>query len=165
MGQISINRSNPFNPAEFIGAGWTIWRGPADGNGLQGEEEQDARSLALTEVDLGGVILDAALSAGENSTSGEERLRRLAVASGVKMDAKIFQTLWENKKMIPERMKEKTNGNITFVFADGTILRSPSGIRYSLYFCWDADYREWFWDSYWLADDRDVHDPSALLAS
>lgn len=46
-----IDRSIPFNPAKFIGAGWTIWRGPADGDGLSGEEDHDERSLAIMEID------------------------------------------------------------------------------------------------------------------
>jgi len=163
--KLPINRSKPFNPAEFIGQGWSIWRGPADGGGLEGEEEQDARSLAIIEVDLNKVILDAALNAGENSITGEERLRRLKERNAVRMDAAIFQALWNNKHMIPERLKEKTNGNTTYVFVDGTTLRGPGGDRYSLYFCWDAGLRGWFWDFYWQGYDRDVDNPSALLAS
>lgn len=36
-----IDRAKPFNSAEFIGSDWNVWRGPKDGNGLEGEEEQD----------------------------------------------------------------------------------------------------------------------------
>jgi hypothetical protein len=58
MTVISIDRSRQFNPAMFIGEGWAIWRGLPDGNGLEGDEAQDSRSLALTKVDIGMVRLE-----------------------------------------------------------------------------------------------------------
>src|SRR3989344_2479392 len=113
---IKIDRSKPFNPAEFIGKGWSVWRGTADGDGLSGEEEQDAQSLALSEIDLSQILLEAHLKKGESYTSGEERLRRLKTAQRAKLDAGVFQTFWENRMILPERFKEKTNGDTTFIF-------------------------------------------------
>jgi hypothetical protein len=162
---LPIPRTQPFNPAEFIGKGWTIWRGPADGNGLEGEEEQDKRSLALTEIDVNSITLDATLNTGEKYITGKERLHRLMAKNAVRMDAGIFQTLWNDKHMIPERLKEKTNGNTTYIFVDGTTLRSPSGYRYSLYFCWDGGGRGWCWYCYWQGFRRNADNPSVLLAS
>ena len=51
-----IDRTQPFNPSTFIREGWSIWKGPIDGNGLKGEEAQDERSLALSEVDRKSVV-------------------------------------------------------------------------------------------------------------
>jgi len=51
-----IDRSKPFNPANFIGEGWTI-------------EEEDERSLALTEVDLTSTRLEHMLKQGERRGS------------------------------------------------------------------------------------------------
>ncbi len=160
---LKIDRSKPFNPAEFIGVGWTIWRGPKDGNGLEGEEEQDARSLALTEIDLSLILLDTCLKQGESSTIGEERIKRLNATNRIKLDAKAFQTLWENRNILPERFKQKTGGSTTYIFCDGTSLRSPDGDRYALCFCCSGG--EWRWDCGWLGDSRSVGDPSAVLAS
>jgi hypothetical protein len=162
---LPIDRTKPFNPAEFISQGWTIWRGPKDGNGLEGEEEQDARSLALTELDLDRILLEAHLKNGETSTTGEERIKRLNAANRIKLDAKAFQTLWESRHELPERFKQKTNGNTTFIFCDGTVLRSPDGHRFTLYFCWNAVNRKWNWYYLWLGSDRGVNNPSACLAS
>jgi len=67
---IQINRSKPFNPAEFIGAGWSVWRGPANGNGLEGEEERDPRSAMLTELDIGQVQLVTCLKQNEKVLIG-----------------------------------------------------------------------------------------------
>src|SRR3989344_4756087 len=41
----------PFSPAEFIGKEWTVWKGPADGNGLGGEEDRDTREDTLSAID------------------------------------------------------------------------------------------------------------------
>lgn len=162
---LPIDRTNPFNPAEFIGKGWSIWRGPANGNGLEGEEEQDARSLALAELDLSKVLLEAHLKEGEAVTTGEERIKRLNAINRIKLDAIAFKTLWENRGKLPERFKQKTNGKTTFIFCDGTTLRGPGGSRYTLYFYWRADNLEWGWRYSWLGRDRSVINPSACLAS
>ena len=74
---ITVDRKKPFNPAEFIGKGWSFWRGPADGYGLQGELEQDERSLALTTLDTGKIILKTSLEGEKSWITGEENLKRL----------------------------------------------------------------------------------------
>ena len=147
---IPIDRSTAFNPAEFIGKGWTI-------------EEQDERSLALTEVDLTVIRFETMLKDGETRINGEEKLRRLKKAGHIRLDAKVFQTLWENQHLIPERWKEKTNNNTTYIFFDGSVLRSPDGDRGVLCLCWDGV--GWDWDYDWLGIDWDTDYPSAVLAS
>jgi len=147
---ITIDRSKPFNPAEFISKGWTI-------------DEEDEHSLVLTQVNLADVRLEHMLKKDESRIKGEERLRRLKSTDYVRLDAKIFQTLWENQALIPEIWKQRTDGNTTFIFFDGSILRSPDGNRYVLYLCWNDD--RWLWRCRWLERDWAVHDPSAVLAS
>lgn len=160
---IKIDRTKSFNPTEFISSGWSIWRGPKDGKGLSGEEEQDERALDLTEVDISKIRLETMLKSGEVSVGGEERLERLKKAGHIRLDVKIFQILWENQSLIPEEWKEKTNGNTTFIFFDGTILRGPVGDRGVLCLCWSGG--EWDWDGDWLGDGFGADDPSAVLAS
>lgn len=160
---ISINRSTPFNPAEFIGAGWTIWRGPADGDGFSGGEEQDTRSLALTEIDLSAISLKTMIKQGESVVNGEEKLKRLKASGVTRLDAGAFKALWDNRELLPARFKEKTGNNTTFVYCDGTVLRSPDGYRYVLYFCFDDG--AWLWRCRWLVGVWYVGHPSAVLAS
>lgn len=145
-----IDRTKSFNPAEFIGNGWTI-------------EEQDERSLALAEVDIAAIRFETMFNDGETRITGEEKLKRLKSAGYVRLDAKVFQTFWENQYLIPERFKEKTNGNTTFVFFDGSVFRSPYGSRSVLFLFW-IDSR-WNWRYAWLADDLNANNPSAVLAS
>lgn len=149
---VIIDRAQPFDPVKFLGHGWTI-------------EEQDERSLTLTQVDLAKVQLEHMLKKGENCIKGEEKLKRLKSANHIRLDAKIFQTLWENQALILEAWREKMNGDITttYIFFDGTVLRSPSGDRYVLDLCWHVG--QWRWGYYWLGDDWDIGSPSAVLAS
>lgn len=142
---LTINRSKPFDPAKFIGKGWTI-------------EEQDERSLALTQVTLADITLQTTLKESDNGrVQGEEKLRRLKAESLIRLDAGIFQALWENKSLIPESWKIKNA-----VYFDGTVLRNPNGYRYVLYLYWDGD--RWRWHCNWLDNDWGAGYPSAVLA-
>ena len=161
---IPIDRSKPFNPAEFIGKGWSIWRGPADGNGLEGEEERDSRSATLTELNLDKVQLVTRFKRGESVTTGEERIKCLRTDGRVRLDENAFQTFWENREQLPARFKERVNGNIQFIFFDGVVLRSPRGVRYTLCLYFNSG-GSWFWGCGWLDSDRYAGSPSAMLAS
>lgn len=141
---LPINRSTPFNSEKFIGKGWKI-------------KEEDTTSLALNELDLTKVSLETMLRPDESSVKGEERLRRLKESNFIRLDAKIFQTLWENKATIPESWKEWV------VFFDGTILRDSFGDR-----CILSLYRyngKWYWSCYRLNGDFSFVGPSAVLTS
>jgi hypothetical protein len=147
---ILINRSTPFNPTKFIGTGWTI-------------EEQDERSIALTEVDLTAIRFESMLKEGETLVNGEDKLTRLKDAGHIRLDAKILETLWDNQHLIPAKWKEQTNGNTTFIFFDGTVFRSPRGRRYVLCLYWFGG--QWGWDYDRLGLGWLVVSPSAVLAS
>lgn len=159
---ISIDRTTPFNPAKFIGADWSIWKGPAEGNGLEGEEEQDARSLAITTLDVTRLRLETTLKGEETSIVGEEKLKRLQKMTDIRLDIGIFQTFWKNQHLIPERFKAKTNGNTTYIFCDGTVLRSPYGDRFVLCFHWCDGTRRWSWHCRWLDSHFSADSPSAV---
>ncbi len=149
---ITIDRSTPFNP-EFVGQRWKI----------DTDEQEDTRSLGLTQLDLTAIRFKTMLKDGESFIDGEEKIKRLKTSKNIRLDVKIFQTLWENKHLIPERWKEKTNGNTTYIYFDGTILLNPDGDRYVLCLCWDGG--EWDWDYIWLDNAWFANDPSAVLES
>lgn len=161
---LPIDRSKPFNPAEFIGADWSIWRGPADGDGLTGEEERDHRSATLTHLDLNKIQLATYLKWSKKVTISEERLKRLKADGRIRLDENAFKAFWENQALIPARFKERVNGDIQFIFFDGVVLRSSDGLRCTLYLYFSRN-GSWRWCCSWLGNDRDVHDPSAVLAS
>lgn len=147
--KIGIGRDKPFDPAEFFSEGWKII-------------EQDVGSLVLTEIDLVNVTFETCLKPGENSIKGEERIRRLKKMGRVRLDAKIFQTLWKNPGFIPGSWKEEINNEPHFIFFDGTILQPKGGSgRVVLCQCW-AD-GEWHKYPSWLSENSLVNNSSAVL--
>lgn len=148
---VAINR-NRFNPKKFIGDGWSILN-----------DETDARSIALTELDLTKVQHLTMLKDGETYVKGEEKLKRLKASGLVRLDADIFLTLWENQHLIPESWKEKVNGNTRYIYFDGTVLRRSDGHRYVLSLYWNDG--RWSWLVRWLDNDWYGSHPSAVLAS
>ena len=148
---INIDRSIPFDPKTFIDDGWSI-------------EEQDERSIALTEINLTEVMFDSTLKKGEKIIKGEDKLKRLKKKTNrIRLDAGIFKTLWENQILIPLKWKEQTKGKTTFIFFNGTVLRNSHGSRFVLCLYWSDG--EWDWHYDWLESDWDANDPSAVLES
>jgi len=146
---INIDRSIPFDSKKIFGNGWSI-------------EEQDERAIALTEISLNEVMFDSTLKKREKSIIGEDKLKRLKKKTNrIRLDAGIFKTLWENQILIPEKWKEKINGNTTFIFFDGTILRYSNGDRYVLYLYWLDG--EWRWGCDCLNHVWSADRPSAVL--
>lgn len=159
---LAINRAKPFNPAAFIASGWSIWRGAVDSDGLKGEEQQDARSLALTEVDFSKARLETCLVAGEEVVTGEKRLARLLEKDVIRADANIGVALLNEQGKATLEWLHQTYG-VTRFELPGTILRSSRGYRDFLCLSRVGGGR-WSWDGRWLGSDRDAGDPALVLA-
>ncbi len=143
---ICIDRTTPFDPSAFMGKGWSI-------------EEQDERSLRITELDLNKVTFETMLRSGEVSIQSEEKIRRLKEVGHIRLDAKVLQTLWEEESLIPENWKT-SDGGILF---GGTILRNSDGDRCVLCLRWNGRVWDWFYS--WLDVDWYAEDLSVCLAS
>ena len=126
---IRINRDTLFDPVQFMCH-----------RGLE-IEERDERSVMLEEIDTSTIALESMLQ-GETAIRGEEHLKRLKQAGHILLDAKVFQTLWENQHLIPEDWQGITN-DPKHIFFDGTILRNEYG-RYVISMYWDVD-QKWSW--------------------
>ena len=125
-----------FNPTEFIGEGWTIWKGPADGDGLTGEEDVDPRSLSIVVADPSKFLFESCLWAREKQIVGEERLRRLkALLSFVRFGGNVFLGLLldygENVENSALEWLYQNRG-ITKMDFLGLVLRDPKGNRCAL---------------------------------
>lgn len=155
-----------FNPAKFIGAGWAIWKGAADGAGLEGEEFQDVRALAMTELDAAKMQFAICLKADESSINGEEKLKRLLALGKPLLSAKQFLALWQDYQKNKERsvleglFKEQ---GIAYLDFFGTILRSPNCSRCVLYL--GRRHGQWRWNYFWLDSGWSADRASAVLAS
>lgn len=126
-------------------------------------DEEDPRSLSITDLDLRSVCLETMLGGGEREIVGEEKLNRLKEAGYIRLDAKVLSALWKDKSRIPESWKrESGNGSRTIVFFDGTVFRNPqSGIRFVYGLLWVGE--EWLLPCLWLGDKFRDSNPSAVL--
>lgn len=152
---LQIDRSKPFDLVvvfnkgfrECFHQGWSI-------------AEEDERSLALTEVDLSKVSFEMMLKTNEKLIGGEERLNRLKNAGYIRLDAQVFQVLWQNQGLIPESWK--IDGGIFF---DGTVVCDFYGDRYVLCLSWDDVEDKWCWHYFWLGEDWHTERLSACLTN
>ena len=126
-------------------------------------EEQEQRSLALTEIDFSKVRFVSGLKTGENYITGKQKLGRLKKAGAIRLDAKVGQALYEEKGQPTLRFIHE-HFNISWFELAGTVLRSPHGDRYFLYLYRNDD-GSWGWDYYWLDSDRGAGDVSPVVAS
>lgn len=163
---LPIDRIHPFNPATFIGQGWSVWKGLANGDGLTGGEEQDGRSLGITELDASKLTKEGnfltGLEGNESVVTGEKKLARLMVKA-IQADAKIAEALYKEDGQKTLRFLHDTLG-VTWMEFLGTVLRSPTCLRCALYLCRD-DGGGWGWHHVWLGHVRGSGPPALGFAS
>ena len=157
-----IDRSKPFDPVRFLGQGSRIWRGPIDGGGLEGDEDQDPRSLGLTEIDFSKVGFGHFLKEGETRITGEEKLDRMKADPRIRLDAGVGQALLDEKGQVTLRFLYDTHGISWMEFA--TALRSSGGRRYFLCLYRRRGGGSWCWGCGWLVLGRYRANVSPLLA-
>ncbi|MBI5421137.1 MAG: hypothetical protein HZA35_02380 [Parcubacteria group bacterium] len=159
---LTIDRSQPFNSEPFFDNWWSFWKGPIDGNGLEGDEEQDQRSLTITELDLNKIRLVTMFN-GKTRMSGEESLVLLKASGVIRLDAKVFKTLLENQSHIPKEWWKKTNGLTTSIFFDGTVFRGSRGTCWTLCLCLSGGECGWGYGG--IGYSRSVDDLSAVYVN
>ncbi len=156
--------TKPFDPASFLSKDWAIWRGPADGDGLSGEEDIDPRGLALTEIDVSKLRFETNLKKGEKSIKGEEKLRRQKeIANLIRLGGNTFLGLLEDYRANKENSILEwiyRTYKITFLDFMGQVLRYPYGYRYVLYL-YRNDGGKWNWSYSWLDYGWNDDNPSA----
>lgn len=168
---LELALTKAFDPAVFIRKDWKVWRGPADGNGLEGEEDRDVREDSLELVDFERLILETNLQGKETLVHGEEKLRRLKAGENIRLGGKTFLALWEDyqarkaegkpEESVLERLRKSKK--ITCIYFFGLVVRSPGGGRRVLYLYFGGG--EWDWDHSWLGYRWSANGPSASLAS
>ena len=158
-----------FNPSEFIGSDWKIWKGPADGDGLEGDKDCVPEPDV---VDFEQIVMETHLQGKETSVHGEEKMRRARASQNKQLAGKAFLALWNNwlacknagkpEDSILERLRKSGKiGNVIYFF--GLALRSPVGSRLvlCLYFYGEG----WNWSCHWLDGHWGAGSPSVALAS
>ncbi|MDP3935018.1 MAG: hypothetical protein Q8Q46_02290 [Candidatus Giovannonibacteria bacterium] len=155
-----IIQALPFNPAGFRGDGWSIWRGPADGWGWEGKEEQDARSLELKEIDVTKILFETCLQKGEDSIKGEWKLKRLKSANRILLDARFARSFYNEPDQRTLKWLRIDKG-IKWFDLPGTVLRSQFEDR--CVFCFCVINGVWRLHCHWLENRYDNETMSAVL--
>mgnify|MGYP001565609522 FL=1 len=75
--------------------GFTIWRGPEGGRGLEGDKDVDKRSYAITHLDVHQIAFEHFLREDESSIERREKLCRIEDDRRIGYDAQIGFTLLE----------------------------------------------------------------------
>ena len=166
--KLSLDKA--MNPSEFIGGDWKFWRGPADGDGLNGDEDY---VLEPDVVDFEQVVLETHLKDKETSIRGEEKMKRARASKNRQPGDKAFLALWNDwlakkaegklEDSILERLHRSGKiGNVIYFF--GRTLRNPDGYRCVLYL-YRLDNGRWYWYYCWLGRHWSADVPSVSLAS
>ncbi len=147
--------TKPFDPAQFIGKGWSLIT-----------EEHGVRNDALTEVDFSKASYETCLKDGESSIKGEEKLKRMKENANIRLGATAFMGLWEDyqahkENSILERFYREQK--ITYLDFFGDILLAPDGHRGVL--CLYRLDGGWYWGYRWLERGWSAGFRSASLAS
>jgi len=145
-----IDRTEPFDRVKYLGKEWVI-------------DEQDERSLALSQIDVSKIDLQTMLNGKEEHLDGEKSLGRLKEISHICLDAKVGQILYENQDMIPTSWKQKIAGRTIRIYFSGTIFRNSHGLRSILCLFWKG--QRWHLYHDWLDYDHTIIDRFAVLAS
>ncbi|MEK7080279.1 MAG: hypothetical protein AAB925_00400 [Patescibacteria group bacterium] len=154
----------PFDPQKFFNKDWMFWKGPKDGDGLNGEEERDRASMALTEVDFEKTDFLTCLKEGETSITGEEKLVRLRKLNRTLYGANVFIGLWQDYQQNKDQgLLEKLYQQKGVMYVDffGDILRGPRGDRCVLCLYRGGD-GSWDWRCSWLNDVWNGHGFTAV---
>lgn len=121
---LRIDRSEPLDPEEVLGPGWTF-------------EDEDQKALKLTEVNVSKISLETTLKSGERNLNGEERLRRLKASGKIRLDLAVLIAFAMQPNHIPVEWKTLTNGGRAGIFFDGTVCKAPDGRRITFCLFWD----------------------------
>ena len=120
-GVIAIDRTTPFEPMTFLVDNSYLSKELAKSLNFSLVVE-DEKSLSLTEVDLSKVTFESGFNDGETRISDDKRIERLLAQGKTLLDMKVFQTLWENKHLIPKAWEDFDGGDGGSIDFYGTVL-------------------------------------------
>lgn len=167
---LALALDKALGPSSFIGEKWTFWKGPADGDGTQGDEDYVSEPDT---VDFAQLVCETHLQGKETTIDGEEKVRRTRTGANRQLGDKTFLALWNNWLACQTAGKPEDSileclwrsGKIkSIIYFFGRILRDPSGYRYVL-FLYRSGGGLWHWDYNWLGNHWNAGSPSIALAS
>lgn len=123
MPHITIDHACPFfhtglsQPPDLLVA----WKGPCDQDGLVGEEQQDARSLALTGINTDEIRFVRMLENGEEWAGTKDRFERLVRTTLIRLDPIVGVALMYEPGRVT--LRRAFDDGIKTLFFPGIILR------------------------------------------
>ncbi|MEK7562450.1 MAG: hypothetical protein AAB509_02105 [Patescibacteria group bacterium] len=167
--RLALNKA--LDLSSFIGGDWKFWRGPADGTGLEGDEDY---IFEPDVIDFKQVVLETHLQEKETSIHGEEKMKRARGESkNHQLGDKTFLALWNDwlakkaegkpEDSILERLRRSGKIGAVIYFFGRTLWR-PGDLRYVL--CLSrGGCDQWSWFYGWLGSSWYADSPSVALAS
>ncbi len=119
---ININREATDTKQFFHNSGWTIWKGSISGDGLEGEDLQDSKSLNVSILDANRLIVWPSKSMSE--TCSERVATTWDGMRLVRPDWSVFVTLSRNRHLIDRFFADERFRYLVF---GGAIVRDPKG--------------------------------------
>lgn len=159
---LKIDRTQLFEPAECVGHGFTVWRGDANGDGLGGAREEDARSVQFSEINPSQIMTLTGILDTETRITCEERRRRL-LHQAILLDGQVAKALLSELQQFTLNWLYSSFG-VTRVELLGTTLRSVSGIRHSLQLCRQRATGFWIPNTSRMSETRDKAVPTLCVA-
>ncbi|MEI6863789.1 MAG: hypothetical protein WCK46_00240 [Candidatus Adlerbacteria bacterium] len=148
----TVDRTKLPTVTDLLGDEWTVWKGPKEGEGLEGEEDQDARATAVNAFDFSRMKFVHGFKDGEDSIDGEQKLERLKVLPDVRPDFAFGIGLFLEQGQTTLRWLYDNHG-ITWFEIPGTVMCHDGGYRYFLILSREGS-GAWHWDYRWLKHER-----------
>jgi hypothetical protein len=121
-----------FNPVHLFGPGHSIWFGPAEGDGLEGNPDQDDRVPILKKVKWQEAVFVNYHLIDERVVNGEEMLCRAKSSGQIRLGADVCMELLSDfirrrqHSMLEHLCRTQ---DLDFVVFLGTVIRDPEGKR------------------------------------
>ena len=150
----NIVKAAEFDPAKFIGPGWSIKKG-----------NTMVSSLSLVEVDPSKIILKSYIKPGEFYIKYEERKERCRPLD-IHLGLNFFLALWRHRRKLPESWQQKTKIKKgifvdTTIYFTGQTLLDPFGREAVMGLCYRFGSWDFDWD--WLHHPWVKADVSAVV--
>ena len=127
--QIDRSDSAQFSPVAFVGDEFTL-------------PNEQPEALAIKQISISAIECTEMVDG-----TYDNAYRRFTYEKKIGLDAKILETFWKHKDLIPEAWKKTVDGQPMKIFFMGSTLMNSAGDKCLLYVYW---HNGWYWDFEWF---------------
>lgn len=123
-----IDSRGVFKPEVFLGEDYSVWRGLADGDGINGKYDRDGRNVFFHAIAFSEICLVGEFNGKSIAASGEEKLAYLRNQKEITLGRGAFLALWLDYQ---EKQKDSVlewlwkNRQIKYLDFFGVVIRKP----------------------------------------